>query len=523
MGTEVFFTTNEADFPRLEGLYISERKPPGFIQGQDLSRVGMYGRCVRGPSGPQEITSSARFTEIYGERDFGAGGDLIGEIWKGLLNKPFGTLVIDRVVASDAVAASFDVETAVDGTGAAIIRIEGANKGLWAQDVFWKVEDASDGDAEHFNVVIKYLGVEVTHENLNTFTASDDNLAEVVGDDIANRVVITKLADGRPNNNATVTEAAFVTARDSDDFVQLGLTIGAYDTVVGSEGAVAVTDYNAVLAEMAAFEGIAIVILPESLEDTVAGGAQGTHNGVIVTTAPTVSDRIFLTWSGLLGQTPAQDKTSKLADITTPSDRIIWNYNPAKTLDPDTGLKITQGAHVWMASILSQTDVDIHPGERNTIEFTAGISELENQTLTRGDLILLRDAGISQLERLPDGFVFRSGITTTTETGLTEITRRRSADFLQLSAANRLKTYVKSKNTVENRALMAGELTAFSDSLRDDDRIVEEFSVEQESVNTANQRAQGIEKLLWRVKLINHMLHLVLETEIGTGVVIEVS
>ena len=36
------------------------------------------------------------------------------------------------------------------------------------------------------------------------------------------------------------------------------------------------------------------------------------------------------------------------------------------------------------------------------------------------------------------------------------------------------------------------------------------------------ERAQGLEFILWRVKLIGHMLHIVLKTEIGTGVTIEV-
>lgn len=62
---------------------------------------------------------------------------------------------------------------------------------------------------------------------------------------------------------------------------------------------------------------------------------------------------------------------------------------------------------------------------------------------------------------------------------------------------------------------------AFSRSLRDQNRIIEDFAVDQESVNTAAERGRGIEKILWRVRLVGHILHLVLETEIGTGVVIE--
>ena len=68
---------------------------------------------------------------------------------------------------------------------------------------------------------------------------------------------------------------------------------------------------------------------------------------------------------------------------------------------------------------------------------------------------------------------------------------------------------------------MAGELVAFSADLKDQSRIVEDFEVDSESVNTPNQRAQGEEHLLWRVRLIGHILALVLETEIATGTLIE--
>jgi hypothetical protein len=165
--------------------------------------------------------------------------------------------------------------------------------------------------------------------------------------------------------------------------------------------------------------------------------------------------------------------------------------------------------------------VDIHPGGQTTVPQTAGVSSVTNEALTRADLVLLRETGICTLEKLSGQFLFRSGVTTSLVSGKTEITRRRMADFLQLSAADRLKYYVKSKNTLEVRAQITGELVAFSQSLRDQSRVVEEFEVTQEGVNTELQRSQGIEKVLWRVKLIGHILALVIETEIGTGVIIE--
>lgn len=525
MAADVFFTTNPAEFSRLPGLYISERNPPGFIRGRNLSGTGFFGRTVRGPSTIETITSLSRFLEVYGGRDQGTGPGLplINEVWKALVNKPFGTVYVKRVTAaSGSLASSVTLDNDVAGTGTDIIRIDASSVGAWGNNVKFRVDAASNGNAQHFNLVVDYLGEQVVYANLNT-QAGSDNLAQVIGDDPANFVVVTKLADGRPATSSLITEATYVAGRDTNNFVNLGdSTLAAtYSAVTGAEGTLAASDYTAALAAMATVEGPAVVLAPESLEDTVGVGAQATLNGSIVTTAPTVSDRIFLTWSGVVGQTPSQNISSLTAQITTRSDRIMWCYNSPKTIDPDTSLKIDTGPHHWMASIMSQNDVDIHPGAKVAAAQTAGISELNNQSLTRGDLISLRDAGISPLEKLPGQFTFRDAVMTDLTAGKTQATRRRSADFLQLSAADRLRDSIKAKNTRERRAQIAGELTAFSQSLRTQSRIVENFELDQESVNTPAQRAQGIEKILWRVKLIDHILSLVLETEIGNGVVIE--
>lgn len=526
MPADVFFTTNPAEFTRLEGLYISERNPPGFIRGRDLSAVGMFGLTIRGPSTVQKITSTSRFIEIYGGRDQGTsdGLALTNEVWAALINKPFGTLYVRRVTGAGAVVASLTLDDLVTGLGTDIVRVDASSVGIWGDNIKWKVEDASDGDALKWNAVTEYLGEQVTYENLNT-QAGFDNLAEVIGDDVARQITLTKLSDGRPQNSTVITEAAYVAAIDADGFVTLGDTtlVTNFSQIPGTEGTLAVGDYTTALGDMAVTDGPSVVLCPESLEDTITAGAQSTLNGAIVTQAAIVSDRTFVTWSGIHGQVAATEITSLTTDITTRSDRIVWCFNSPKTLDPEVAVKIDQGPHIWMASILSQNDVDIHPGSQQSANQTAGISELNNETLTRADLISLREAGISTLEKLPGQFLFRSGVTTDLTTGKTEITRRRMADFLQLSASDRLRFFVKAKNTLELRAQIAGELTAFSQSLRDQGRVIEDFAIEQDSVNTAAQRAQGIEKVFWRVRLLGHVLHLVLETEIGTGVVIEVA
>jgi hypothetical protein len=491
---DVYFTTNPTEWTRLPGLYISERNPVAFITGADLSTVGMATRCVRGPTTPLTITSVAQFLEIYGGRDYGSGGTLIGQGWAALANKPFGTLVIRRVAAADGVKGTLNLSNV---TPTAIARVDASSLGLWGADVEVEVTDATDGDATHWNLVVTYLGETVTLQNLDTSTGVD-NLAVTVGDDPGRLIDITKLADGRPLNSGP--------------------------TALGSaaEGTLVVGDYTAGMNDIAVYPGVAVCLTPEA-----SAGSAATFNGNLVTLASTVADRMFLTWSQVHGQSRSTEVTAVAAQITTTSDRIVWCYNSTYTVDPETTTEFAQAPHVWLASIMSQNDVDEHPGAAVCAKQTAGVKRMANTSLSRGDLIALREAGISTLERIADRrnrssmFLFRDAVTTDLTDGKTEITRRRMADFLQLSASDRLRAFVKAKGTRVNRALMAGEITAFSEDLMDQERIVENFSIEQEAVNTKAQRARGLEKLLWSVELVKHMLYIVLETDIGTGVTIE--
>lgn len=507
---DVYFTTNPAEFSKLEGLYVSERLPAGFIRGKDLGTVGLAGKAVRGPSTPQLITSSGQFTDTYGERDYGSGGTLIGEMWKALLNKPFGTLVCRRVAASDAVKASFTLETLADGTGTAILRVDASSVGVWGNSVKVLVEDATNGDAAYYNLTAKWLGKSITYPNLTTTGATVDNTLAAIGTDVTNLISVTKLASGRPINTAGIAGA------DADGYITLGTVTAGFTIVAGTEGTLAVGDYNSGMNDLAVFPNVAVCLVPEAVT-----GSAATFHSNLVTLAAAVSDRIFLTWAQAHGQSAAAEAAQVTTQITTRTDRIVWAFNSPYTNDPQTDSEVQTAPHVWLACILSQIDVDIHAGSFETVAFLAGISRVTNTALTRGDLIILKNAGICALEQTSDGFQFRSAVTTSLVSGKTELARRRACDFLQLSAAVRMRYYVKRKNTATNRALAAGELTGFSDELRGRERVVEDYEIDQNSVNTTAQRAQGEEHILWRVKLIGHILSLVLETDIATGTVIE--
>lgn len=490
-----FYSSNPNDWNKLEGLYVNEVPPPAFIAGADLSIVGFVGKCVRGRADkPVAITSQARFVEVFGGRDITANGALEGEVWKALQAAPFGQIMVRRVAAAAAVKASAN---APDATPTNIIKIEATGPGTWGNGVTWAVEAASSGVATAFNLRITWRGTEWLYQDLSV-NSTDNNLALVIGDDDANPVVVTKLASGRPVN-------------------------GSGSLASGTDGTLATTDYNTAYADMASARGVSLVLIPESLEDTVAAAAQATMNGNVVTLANANNTRLFLTWSGKVGNTKAQETSAVGAQITTRSDRIVFCVNAFKFADPVTGANIWAGPHILAASILSQSDVNVHLGASFNERLAARARELQFESFDDAgvELAALRAAGASTLERRDTGGLgFHSGVTTRLTSGRTEIARRRSVDFLIASAVVRLKEYLRIENTPANRTRMLGELHAFSRELQAAGRVIEKYAIDSDSVNTDASRARGQENVLWRVKLIGHMLAIVLSVEAGTGVVI---
>lgn len=604
-----FFTTNDSDINQLEGLYVKERTPPLTVSGANLNAVAVAGTAIRGPVGKAVLCASEqRFIDVFGGRDQGSGGTPTSNLWKFLLNKPFGSLYVVRVAAAAAAAATATIYGAQNATGTiqavakasiledetfilndgvaaaltfkfklagatptagtvkvdltsavtaqdvanaiisainsqtvatcnvyayaangtglinlvsrtfgtagnqaitetvtnagftvsgftggaagvALATVAASSPGAWGNNATFQVQAASDGAYNHFNMVVSYLGKTYTYKNLDLSAVAgvgQDNSLTVIGNDDAVFVTLTKTASGLP---AAMGSAQALTG--------------------GAESSVADSDYTAAgkgLSVLAATQGVGACVVAEY--------SSAALKSAILTKAAASSDRVWLM--------SADSETVSAATAITEaasyrSDRVVYCFNHAYTLDPSTAAELITSPTSWMASILSQTDVDVHPGVEDNKKFTAGITRLYSEAFVRGDYIAFKAAGICAMERL-DGVGFVSGVTTSLTPGLEEVTRRRMADYLQISLAGALKHGVKQKNTLSRRKANAAMVTSFLDDLKQSERIVDDFKVDTEKLNTVTQRAQGIEKLLVRVKIIAHMLELVLETEIGTTV-----
>jgi hypothetical protein len=375
--TAPFFTSNDQDVIALEGLYIKERNPPAQVKGVTLNGIGVVGECVRGPVNQVvEITSQGRFREVFGARDKtadGSGGTLLGKVYQFLLNKPFGKLYVVRAAAAAAVKASFTLESVAGGGGTTRARIDAANPGTWGNTVGWKVSAATDGDATHWNLTIRYLGNDTVYKNVDT-TAGNDNTSTVLGDDLANLVTVTKLSDGRPSNSAASTDGA-----DADGFTLLGQTVAAYTSVAGTDGSIADTDFTGTgkgLELLAAYKGVSVVAIAERMSTALKDKVE--------LLAAFAVDRDYLVG--------ADDETVDVADAVTDaalqaSDRIFYCYNHFYTRDPDTATEVLCRPESLMASILSQTAVDVHPGDFDNRKYAAGVTRLYSAALSRQDYV----------------------------------------------------------------------------------------------------------------------------------------
>lgn len=481
MGSLIYFTSNPSEYDDLEGLIISEQPPPGFIQGADRNVVAIAGGTLRGPvDTPVVVTDQKSFESVFGNRSRYGSTVLANETWLALANKKFGPrVVVCRAAAAAAAAATHNLLA----TATPIVTVTASSVGAWGLDITVDVVAATDANANHFDLLVHYRGDTTRYANIDVSATGNNNIALVIPNTYDVLVTVTKLADGRPDNVA----GAALTG--------------------GSDGSIADADYTAsgrAMDKINNYPGVSLCLV--AARSTTAIKAQ------VLSIAPSTPDRSWVIWNG---SHTADDAAADTDAALYRSDRIIYAWNSPTIFDPEVAQLTEVPPHAFMASIFSQTDVDQHVASKRTIAMLSSINSLHFAP-NRGQLIGLKNAGVAALEQLPSGFKFRSGVTTSLTSGKTEIARRRQADFLQLSAADRLQDYVQETDTDDTSKAIIAELDAFSASYRDQQRIVADYAILGHATNAA-----GVKVIKWRVKLIGHILYLVLETEIGTGVTIE--
>lgn len=249
--------------------------------------------------------------------------------------------------------------------------------------------------------------------------------------------------------------------------------------------------------------------------------------------------------------TPALDTvslTTVLADAdpgvgVNRDERVDYCWPGARTYIPEAvgfsilgsdGIVYTDGqmdlpSSSWLASVLS-----ILPPERNPGQAQAPVPGIMASVLgyQRGapkmglpEYSQLRARGVVALRMdRSQGPVFQSGVTTSLTSGQKNINRRRMADYIEDQLAQALAPFSKLPLSTSNQDAALTQLDAFLGALLSlENKALQRISgyqLDDKSGNTPAMTAAGIKVFIARVQLTPTGDFLVVQAEIGEGVVI---
>lgn len=499
------------------GVYVQENAPAVPTRGQRNRIVGFAGQCVRGPVGKLvRIDSTQRFMDVFGGRDRNTnGGTILGHVWKAIQGGRFGAIYVARVAAADAVKASFTLETAAGGGGTAVLRVDAYGPGAAGNDIKVKVSAATNGDANAFNLTVKLYGKQVVYPNIK-ITTGYDNTNQVIGDDDATLIRLTKLADGRPVNNAASTDGA-----DTDGFLNLGTTTSGFTVVAGSDGTIANTDYTVAGGPMEMLNGARGIHAC-----AVVGRSNSTIKAKIALLAADCSQRVWFAC-------PDDQTVTYSAAVTeratfTSLGRMSYWYNHRYIVDPVTLEEIVEEPFILPMSIISQTDPDVHVGDAVVAPLTLRgrrlafeLSDSMRDSLTAGYVsFLLRDQDLNDQDVIIPG----NAVTCDSSVNNRELDGRYMKDFILDGIAKRLRGDQFKGNTPVARAERAGAVSGFLSTLARNGRYIQsdertgrpQFEyINNASVNSPDDQAEGTQTEQLAARLIPKNIRIKLNASIG--------
>jgi len=223
--------------------------------------------------------------------------------------------------------------------------------------------------------------------------------------------------------------------------------------------------------------------------------------------------------------------------------RVIYCYPGANTFVPVVARRglsggvgftadgnVDTGADGFLASVMSQLPPEENPGQQTS--FASGVNSLETspnvQGLTIEDYISFRATGICAL-RIDGGFaIFQSGVTSVDPSinpNLRNIARRRMADFIQDSTARRIKNFGKKLSTNLRRQAITAEIRSFMDGLLSKNnpsaQRIAGYTIDAKSGNTAELLAQGLFRIILKVRTLASLDSIVIESTVGESVIVE--
>lgn len=482
------------------GVNILEVLPPGQIRSGGSVVVGIVGDFPWGPVNVlTEVNTAGEFFATFCPPAFGAAGTYAA--MDAFLNKAFPAgMQICRIVPTS-VAQATAAKTYDDASAGDSVTVTAKYPGLLGNSisVAWTA-NADDATARDATVTIGTT-YSVTYEAVATIVST----ALVVTDPGDPYVTFSK-ASGATLVPAAAAAAALTGGADG--------TAVAGDYVGSSSSAVGIRLFYADSVEP---DVLFVASCPSGLINSVNTGLEAfvadTDKGVVVLSTPA-------------SQTEAQIK-AYAADYR--DDRIVLVYPRVKTTDfyDTTAPTITVDPNSFMAALIAATDPWISPGgPRASRGPLAGITGLENASISTGGYDTLTDYGISAIAMFGGSAIVRGGVTTSLTSGLEKIRRRRTADYLEKAIANRLQEYVETpfdgdldaQSLGPNTAAEIGEINTFLGNEKFKGHI-KDFTVDPWGAATAPDLAAGTWTIQIAVTTYSDQDQIILRFNVGDGVV----
>ncbi len=220
------------------------------------------------------------------------------------------------------------------------------------------------------------------------------------------------------------------------------------------------------------------------------------------------------------------------------SDRLFYTYPGWKVRIPEIagvgtagGVGFTEDGVISIGADFTLGTVDCRlPPENNPGQQTGFIEEffaVEDVGRDFGiqQYIAMKAAGICAPRRdRTSGSIFQSGITSSLTPGLLTQARRKMADFIQDSLATRMVPFSKQVATEARKDSIRAIVEQFLNELKSPQNPeiarIAAYEVDAISGNTPELEARGIFVLIIKVRTLSSLDSIVLQTEIGEGVVV---
>lgn len=266
--------------------------------------------------------------------------------------------------------------------------------------------------------------------------------------------------------------------------------------------------YNHVLTSTSRGMSRCTIVSPTLTTQTMAAVLASSAPGVGGTGGAVRHDRVWYSWPGCRTFIPeAVGYSIANADGTSDDEGII-----DVTMD------------TWLACLLSNLQPEYNPGQASDpvpqifapiMGYQRGAPNLDMDVYK-----LLRQYGVAALRMdRTAGPIIQSGVTTSLTTGEKNINRRRMADFIQDTLAERGNQLSKRLLRESLKDSILSEFDAFlADLLSENNpeaQRIHSYSLDDKSLNTPAKEALGIHVVKTKVRMLATLDNLVLATEIG--------